>query len=563
MNRNQLSSHLLALGLAAGALPVLAQPPAAEAPIFGEIVDVRVINLEVVVTDHKERVQGLQSQDFRLLVDGQEVPVEYFTEVLGGRAAAEPSGAAAVPALAPGEAVGTRYLVFIDDAFTLPSHRNRVLRKLVEQLPLLGPEDHMAVVAYNGRRIDLLSSWTRSLPELERVFDEARRRRAYGLVNKGRFVSTGGLAFSPVGDPYLYDAYSGYPSRFDLYSPYSGFAYPYAGAFRGSRSYSLVAEVIDAATSVLRGFARPPGRKVMLLLTGGWPVAADSGFTSDVEYGVWATADHQLLRPLIDTANRLGYTLYPVDLAGVASPFGGAEFATPGEAAVASRLLANQDWIEEGALVHLASETGGRALLDGAAYKALERTVEDTRSYYWLGFTPTWKENDERHRVKVEVLRKGLKVRSRKDFSDLSRQTEVTMLVESAQLFGLPMPGEGDPATAAAPLEVSFGAPQKDGFHKVVVPVRIEIPYDRVTLLPEGGAGVAHLELRVAATDDRGARADVPVIPIELRREASSQEAMAVFEFSMRLRRRPHRLLIALHDPASGEILSQRAGVDL
>lgn len=554
--RNTTLGFILALGLLAGAVPVW---PQADAPVFGEIVDVRVINLEVVVTDGKERVSGLGSEDFRLLVDGQEVPIEYFTEVLGGRAVESASGAP-VPALAPGEAVGTRYLVFIDDVFALPTHRNRVLRKLAEQLPLLGPEDHMAVVAHDGRQIDLLASWTRSQRELERVFEEAQGRRAYGLFNKPRVLASDLWAFRSAADPFFADSHfgGGFPSRLDPFSSYGSFGYPYAGLGRGSRSYGEVVQVIDAATSVLRGFARPPGRKVMLLLTGGWPVAGDTRFTSSVDYGTWAADERQLLRPLVDTANRLGYTLYPVDLSGVESPFGGAQFATAGEAALASQLVAEQAWFEEGALVQLARQTGGRALLDAAAMTALERTVEDTRSYYWLGFTPAWRENDERHRVKVEVLRKGLKVRARKDFSDLSRQTEVTMLVESAHLFDLPAPGEG---TAASPsFAVAVGEPQKGGFRKVVVPVRLEIPVDRVTFLPGPDGAVARLELRVAATDDRGSSADIPVVPVELR---ESDGETAAFEFSMKLRRRPHRLLISLHDPASGAILTERLAVDL
>ena len=68
-------------------LPALAQPADTD-PAFGEIIDVRVINLEVVVTDRKERVMGLTTDDFRLLIDGQEVPIEYFTEVVGGQAVA-------------------------------------------------------------------------------------------------------------------------------------------------------------------------------------------------------------------------------------------------------------------------------------------------------------------------------------------------------------------------------------------------------------------------------------------------------------------------------------------
>jgi len=100
-------------------------------PAFSEVVDVRVINLEVVVSRGGQRVSGLGATDFRLLVDGEEVPIEYFSEVASGRVVAESQSTAAsaagprVPlALTPGEAVGNRYLVFIDDDFSLPSTRN-------------------------------------------------------------------------------------------------------------------------------------------------------------------------------------------------------------------------------------------------------------------------------------------------------------------------------------------------------------------------------------------------------------------------------------------------------
>lgn len=54
---------------------------------FGEVIDIRVINLDVVVTDRNgDRVTGLGPEDFRLLVDGEEVSIAYFTEVRDGRA---------------------------------------------------------------------------------------------------------------------------------------------------------------------------------------------------------------------------------------------------------------------------------------------------------------------------------------------------------------------------------------------------------------------------------------------------------------------------------------------
>src|SRR5687768_4772452 len=159
------SLRLFAVLLAA--LPLAAQqPPAPEEPasIFGETIDVRVVNVEVVVTDRQgNRVTGLGPGDFRLRVDGKDMPIEYFTEVRGGQAiAASEAGSgqsAAVqglPALAPGSAVGTSYLVFIDDYFAVGARRNEVLRELMEDLGRLGPEDRMAIVAFDGKKTDML-----------------------------------------------------------------------------------------------------------------------------------------------------------------------------------------------------------------------------------------------------------------------------------------------------------------------------------------------------------------------------------------------------------------------
>ncbi len=523
------------------AFAATAQPPELP-PTFGEIIDIRVINLEVAVTDGKTRVMGLSSEDFRVLVDGKEVPVEYFTEVVGGRAVAAAGSDGTIPALAPGEEVGTRFLVFIDDSFSLRNKRNRVLRRLEEQLPHLGPRDQMAVVAFDGREIELLTTWTSSQRALERVFRQARERQAYGLRRRARLAhyTTTGSSFAGT---------FGYPGSRGGRS-YSSLV-P-----RGSRLYDETGRVVDAATSVLRGFARPPGRKVMLLLSGGWAVAGQSRFSSSVAYGTGQT-NPGMLQPLTDTANRLGYTLYPVDLKGVENRYGSAEYGSFREADAAAHFRREQDWVEEAGLIYMAEETGGRALLDGAGLSALQLAVEDTRSYYWLGFTPTWQEDDRRHRVKVEVRRKGLKVRSRESFSDLSSQTEVTMLVESSQLFDLPVPGE------SRELGVSFGEPAEGGFRKMIVPLKLEIPLDQITLLPTAEGFVAHLELRVAATDEDGNRADIPIVPIDLRGAPDGEQDFARVEVALKLRRRSHKMLVSLHEPASGNLITKRVALAL
>jgi VWFA-related protein len=458
-----------------------------------------------------------------------------------------------VPALQPGEPVGTRYLVFVDDYFAIPSYRNRVLERLAAQLPLLAPEDRMAIVAFDGRKVEMLSSWTRSLLRLEAALEEARKRSAYGLQRRSeerRFDAAAHFDRRAAGLRYLNPRYPGPYGDADLYG---GDGYrPLDGELDWQ-----VERVVQGASSALRAFARPPGRKVMLVLSGGWPT-----WSLDGAAGTYAphlgTADRGIFDPLIDTANRLGYTLYPVDLnADPKASHGGAEYGDLFTATVASEVKEARDRLEDDALVYLAGATGGRAFLDGARLRALERAIDDTRSYYSLGFSPAWQEDDRRHRVKVEMRAKGLEARHRGSFSDLSRQSEVTMLVESAQLFDLPVPGQGS-------FAVSFGEPAKAGYNKVVVPLRLEIPLDRVTVFPAGPGYTADLELRVAATDTSGAWAEIPVVPVEIRGEGAPGDGeVAVFETSLKLRSKTHRLLLSLYDPPSGNVLSQRLELTL
>ena len=109
------------------ALPVSAQTAPGE---FVEAIDVRVVNVEAVVTDRKgERVRGLEPEDFQLLVDGKEVPVQFFTEIVEGTAMSASGSDGAEP-----EAVGRSVLVFVDDKFTIAPQRNRVLKRVEESL---------------------------------------------------------------------------------------------------------------------------------------------------------------------------------------------------------------------------------------------------------------------------------------------------------------------------------------------------------------------------------------------------------------------------------------------
>jgi hypothetical protein len=84
---------------------------------------------------------------------------------------------------------------------------------------------------------------------------------------------------------------------------------------------------VDAAIATLRGFADPPGRKAMILMSGGWPYNPaeytvndyDADFVDVVSAGAdsMMPVGKELYGNLANAANLLGYTLYPVDVPGM------------------------------------------------------------------------------------------------------------------------------------------------------------------------------------------------------------------------------------------------------
>ena len=539
------SGWLAAVVLAA--VPAVAQEPPAEQPsgVFGEQIEVRVVNVEAVVTDKQgNRVQGLKPTDFRLKVDGKTVPIEYFNEVRGGQAIAlEAQEAAAVqglPSLAPGSAVGTSYLVFIDDFFSLGPRRDDVLRDLKGQLTRLGPEDRMAIVAYDGGRVDMLSSWSNSQRALGQAIEQAIGRRALGVSRLAELRSfeasrrVAGVTFEP-------GPRAAFAQRLDIEEM------EYA-----ERLTSQTERAVVAAASTLRGFASPPGRKVLLLLAGGWPFSPVDYIVNNANRPILERDlphGDEIFRPLVDTANRLGYTIYAVDVPGVEAEVVDASLAGPTRGGINIREQEHQ-----ASLFFAAGQTGGQALLNSQINAVLETVESDTRSYYWLGFTPSWQGNDKRHKVEVEVLKPGFRVRSRENFLDLSRRAETSMMVESAMLFG----GAPD----SAPMAVQAGPPVASGRREMEVPIALAIPVDAITFVPIEGKYAAELELRVAAVDTGGSRASVPVIPFTLRSETEPQAGAAVrYETKLRLRRLPHHLILAIFDPLSGKILTGEVDV--
>jgi len=296
-------------------------------------------------------------------------------------------------------------------------------------------------------------------------------------------------------------------------------------------------------------------------------MAGDRNLASFEGEYAWGDA---LYGPLIETANRLSYTVYPIDVPGSRSlsgtsragveglggPRGGLSDQIVNElVARRQQRLRDRNWDEDATLTAIARETGGRAFLDADNLEAFQGAVEDTRTYYWIGFTPDWQGDDAEHRVVIKARDRGFDVRSRQSFSDLSRQTEVAMMVESSLLFGA-LPG-------ATPLVATFGTPEAAGRRKVVMPLRIEVPLAEVTFLPVQDGYRAEMELHVAVQDEQGDTVEIPVMPLTVQGRVPPRPGQSkAFYAPIEMRKRKHVVVVTLYDQLSGKIMSTRMEVD-
>lgn len=579
------AAPLLALALSLlGAAPSPARD--ADPPPYTELIEVRVVNVEVVVEDRKgERVRGLGPERFRLLVDGVERPLEHFAEIRKGNAVApaaprspEPSAVdsrtaqapvapaphpARPPAVIAGERVANSYLIFVDDYFSIGTHRNFALDRIARQLGRIEAPDQAAIVAFGGRDLELLSGWTSSRVDLDRALTAAAARPAYGLM---RFSERDRL-----GIPQFADSFGGY--------------------FPALNEYELRREA-SALIGAMQSFADAPGRKVLIVLSGGWPSIDTSSYSRQSYRGPGGIQENDLdiLRPVTQTANLLGYTLYPVDLPGyreaptrnprLAGGFDTSWRDTAGQQATDPNvnLPANavpetfdfgqrndsffgergfntpdtdvhREMLRQSTLRVVARDTGGRALLGSARNQALERVVDDTSSYYWLSFTPVTSGDGERHEIEVEIIGgEGYRIRSRRGYRDLTAEHRVELVTLGAAMVRSDTPRNE--------LNLSLGATRRAGYRKIEIPVRVEVPLDKIQFLPGDEGYVANLELRLAAIDSLDRHTEMPIVPVRLGRERlPARHEIASFETVVTMPRRAQRLTVSLFDPVGGKVL--------
>ncbi|HXO20369.1 MAG TPA: VWA domain-containing protein [Thermoanaerobaculia bacterium] len=513
------------------------QAPAAT-ETFGERVEVDVVNVEVYVTDRKgDPVVGLQRGDFEVREDGQAVPVVNFYAVAGPApppaAAPAPQAAPAPPAVVPPAAVPPEsqrlYLVVYVDNWNLrPFNRNKVLRQLRAFLAAkLTPEDRVMLVSYD-RELHVRRTFGPTDASFERELDTVEKASGHGIqrdVERRKMLEE--------------------IHELECRDPTGALVDAYAGSLLNDAKFSVA-----ALQSLVDSLAGIEGRKAILYVSDGIPFnPGEEAYRLYAEVcspdskAPLATPLSSALRQVTTTASAHRIAFYTLEATGPRElSSASAESAQPLQSA-------DLDTFEQGnqqdVLYNLASETGGRAVLNTNQLAApLARIADDLRTYYSLGYTPPHAGDGRVHAIKVKVRREGVKVRYRLSYRDESALERQKNRVMATLLYGL----EDNPLGAS--LEVGDQSPGAKG--TFLLPLRVKLPMGNLVFLPREGYAEAHLNILVGSRDANGKVTPVRRVAVPIRvptaQLADAKGKVYVYEIRLQMEGGDHTVAVAIED---------------
>jgi VWFA-related protein len=443
MNARRLAAGVLATLLtaaAAGDLRAQSQPPARPSPVFRAGTELVLVN--VIARDKSGQfVRDLKREDFVVLEDGKKQTIdraEYEqlarnprpadvrastgsagTEQPGAEGQARPAPApnGAPPerpsppkaALTPSEAKaqfeGRRLIVlFFDLSSMQPEEASRALdaaHRYVDNR--LTPSDLVSVVTLSTTW-KVAQDFTDNREQLNHVLDQLDPNGGFGFEE------------GTTGDA------DGTPDN--------------GAAFTADETEINIMNT-DRRLEALRALADALGgtdqKKSIVYFSGGM---SQTGLENRVQ-----------IRAVIDHAVRANVAIYAADTRGLQAVVPGGEAQTAsvrGNAAFTGASMSNQfDRLagSQDTLVTLSEDTGGRAFLDSNDLgKVFDRVLEDTSSYYILGYSSTNTARDGKYRkITVKATRPGITLEYRagyyapRDFKHSTHEDREQQLMDALQ----------------------------------------------------------------------------------------------------------------------------------
>ncbi len=418
---------------------------------FGETVEVRVVDLDVVVVDRRGRpVGGLTKEDFEVREDGAPVEIRYFRAPTAADNAdrtgrANPEVAPEAAAEAPSRPPRRLFAVYLDDDHLPPGSARRVhqaLFQLLEAGVFEGAE--LALLRRRGK-VELLVPPTK---DSARVLEVVRaNEKPTGQGNRLQIARR--AALTAVVD--TWEACEIAPNCIpcvDVWGQMVAIARGYAASAQATNDSILAG--LSRATTILGTF---PGRSTLLVVSEGLTFRPGLALydhlgglcpelhRQDADALMRETNLASALNQAAAIANTDRVTLYPLDP-------GGLRASSSMDTSIGNRRLlptSINDQLRlanlEGPLHQLAEETGGKALLNAnRPAQAIAGAASELAYAYSIGFVPAHPASGRTHLLDVRLVgraaKAGRRLRYRRQYLDRTQEHRDADRLAAALLTG-------------------------------------------------------------------------------------------------------------------------------
>ncbi len=391
------------------------------------------VQLDVIVTDKTgRRINGLTAADFEVTDEGQPQKIDFFYAFEGSKgrtelaATATQGGAAAARAQASPLAMPFqgRFIALLFDTYNIsPENFNRARKSLVDYINTqVSPEDMVSITSTGGY-LGALQQFTTDKQRLLAALNRIAAQTGAVEKNSARLnLTPAEAARIDQGDQQMLDTVVTRLAQDE--STFAGMTKEMIENQVRIESRTLLSlssqttrNTLATLDSLFKSMAELPGRKIAVLMT-------EQLYTSGgTDYDVSSQVNR-----VIDRARRSGISIYALDAGGLRA--GNTQASERSSIAAINQRnrdasTAYTDFQNLGGAHALALATGGEVIANtNSLGTGLQRAVEDSSTYYVVGFTPAATPDNKFHRLVVTVKGKpDLIVRSRKGYLALNEET--------------------------------------------------------------------------------------------------------------------------------------------
>ena len=520
---------VLAVGIAA------AQEQQPAVPAFVSEVRVNNITVDVQVKDDKGvPVSGLKREDFRIRENDREQALTNFSFVEGGQIASSQDAALV------GQPAPRQIVVFFDLYLMLETDKRRAMESLQAFVDAgLPPGVTVAVASFDGA-LRIHTEPTARREKVVAAFKDIERTSATGLQRQIKLAS--------------FEARPGTRESWSTYEYRKTQNQEYWQELR-----RMTARVESAFTATVQRFSATQARKVVVMVSPGFPRAENIPIYRDYDFFLDTPPDYRnvgLYGRAAYLASELEYTMYALDP--TSSQYTDAESGVDvsrGTAPAATDVADVRFWREadrKDNLTRAAKITGGEAIFTRDAGAAMSDVERLTASFYSLGYQPEHAGDGKEYAISVSVVgHPEYALTHRKSYYDRPFEERDAEQSRAALLTGETANPLGVMLVLDKPEKrFKLGASKMRAFR---VAAELRIPFAQLTMLPRGEVAWGQVQVVLVGVDEGGNQSElshqkVPVqVPTEKLDEAR-QRGYFAYRFTLELEGGTTSIRVAVND---------------